>query len=386
VLAASFLISFGTGVFWNVLPFIAKHAYHFSEVRNYSLFALLGAIYVLGAWKSGVVIRFVERRLSPRGVLLVIIAVQAALCLTPVTFEGEWALWFAAIGVTVTSSISWPLIESYLTSGRHGRDMRSAIGWFNLVWTSAVVLPMIVIAPLLETNAEWAIGGLSFINLIAIVPLLYFARVPGHHDATISAAHMTAEYPLLMRSARVLLPMSYVLMSAMAPILPYKLADIGVQVHWETPASATWMIVRVLAIAIMWRLPFWHGRWGVLLLGGATMMIGFAAVVLAPGVPVILAAFVVFGVGMGINYYAALYYGMAVGHAAVDAGGAHEALIGAGYGLGPLAGMIATAAGGGGGAIVGIVTGIMVAGAGPAVLPYLRARRRRAAPPVAASP
>ena len=42
------------------------------------------------------------------------------------------------------------------------------------------------------------------------------------------------------------------------------------------------------------------------------------------------------GVGMGAVYYAALYYGLAVGHADVDAGGTHEGLIGVGYCLGPL--------------------------------------------------
>jgi hypothetical protein len=46
-----------------------------------------------------------------------------------------------------------------------------------------------------------------------------------------------------------------------------------------------------------------------------------------------------FGAGTGLTYYAALYYTLAVGHAAVDAGGSFEALIGAGYFAGPLLGL-----------------------------------------------
>lgn len=379
VLCVSFFVSLGTGVFWNGLSFIAKHGYGFGEMRNFILFAVMGALYTVAAWKSGVITRFVERLASPRSVLAIAIALQALFCLAPVTFDHEWALWAAAVGVTATAAITWPLMESYLTSGRHGRDMRSAIGWFNVTWTTAVFLPLFLMAPILEHHAAWAIGGLSVINLVGLAPVFMFARRPGHHDAAIAAANVTEEYPHLLRSARVLLPLSYVLMSAMTPILPYKLADIGVDVHWETPASATWMVVRVVALVIMWRLPFWHGRWGALLLGAVTMIGGFGTVVLAPAVDVLLTGFVVYGVGMGVIYYAALYYGMAVGRGAVDAGGAHEALIGAGYGVGPLAGIVATLFGGGGAAIVGIVWGIMALGAAPVVIPYRRARRRRAA-------
>ena len=46
---------------------------------------------------------------------------------------------------------------------------------------------------------------------------------------------------------------------------------------------------------------------------------------------------------MGLTYYAALYYSLAVGHAAVDAGGTFEALIGFGYFGGPLLGLAARA-------------------------------------------
>lgn len=378
VLCATFLISFGTGVFWNGLSFIAEQRYGFTEMRNFMLFAVMGGFYTIGAFKAGVLTRFVERALSPRSLLIVVIFIQAVLCLAPVTFPGEWALWLAAIGITLTASISWPLMESYLTSGRHDREMRSAIGWFNITWTGAVCLPLLLMAPILESHGEWAIGGLAIVNLLGIIPLFWFARRPGHHDVELSQSHVRDEYPMLMRSARVLLPLSYVLMSAMTPILPYRLEEIGVEVEWKTPATATWMVVRFLALIVMWRLPFWHGRWGTLLLGAVSMTGGFGLVVLASNVELVLTGFVIFGIGMGVVYYAALYYGMAVGHAGIDAGGTHESLIGAGYGVGPMMGMIGTAIGGGA-TVVGLIWGVMVLGAAPAAIPYFKARKRRRA-------
>jgi hypothetical protein len=44
---------------------------------------------------------------------------------------------------------------------------------------------------------------------------------------------------------------------------------------------------------------------------------------------------------VGTIYAGAFYYAMAVGAAEVEAGGKHEALIGAGYCLGPVCGLLA---------------------------------------------
>ena len=52
----------------------------------------------------------------------------------------------------------------------------------------------------------------------------------------------------------------------------------------------------------------------------------------------------VLGAGIGSAYAAALYYAMEVGDAQVDAGGAHEAMIGIGYMGGPLAALVAVGA------------------------------------------
>ena len=111
------------------------------------------------------------------------------------------------------------------------------------------------------------------------------------------------------------------------------------------------------------------------------MTVGFALVVTGPSLAVVLAGFGILGTGFGVIYYAALYYAMVVGRAEVEAGGTHEGLIGAGYTVGPLAGLAGVAIAGGAG--VGSVGWGVVARAGaPAVRPYLRARRLRRPPTV----
>ncbi len=46
-----------------------------------------------------------------------------------------------------------------------------------------------------------------------------------------------------------------------------------------------------------------------------------------------------FGIAGGMTYYAALYYAMVMKNAAVEAGGAHEGLIGSGLMVGPVIGL-----------------------------------------------
>lgn len=378
MLAVSFLASLSTGVFWNGISFIAKHTYAFDQPRNLMLYAAMGIVYTIGAFQAGRLTRLLDRWVTTRTLLLLLVAVQSLLCLGPILVEREWAFWLAATGPMVTSSLMWPIVESYLTAGRHGATMRSAIGWFNLVWMTAVTLPLIGMAPILENHGAWAIGGLAIANTFVLIPAMRFAPRPAAHDAVSADAHVSVEYPLLLRSARILLPMSYMLNSAMVPILPYRFETLGVAIAWETPATATWMIVRVLALIVMMRLAFWHGKWGALLLGAVCMTGGFALVVLAPTVAVMLLGFALLGAGLGVVYYAALYYAMAVGRAEVDAGGTHEGLIGAGYAIGPIAGLAGTGLGGGA-AIVGSVWLLLAVGAVPAYGPYVTARARRRA-------
>ena len=377
VLGLTFLCSLSTGVFWHGVPFIAKHTYEFSQTRNLLLAAAMGGVYTIGAFTAGRVTRLVERWLTPRGVLAACIMVLALVCLGPIiTVDQEWALWLAALMGTWVTAIIWPVVESYLTAGRHGAQMRSAIGRFNLTWAPAVAIPLLAMAPILERHGEWAIGAFVPISVVALVMLAWFARHPGHHDPVTADAHVGGEYRLLLRSARVLLPLSYVLSSAMNPILPYRFEALDVAVWWETPATATWTLVRVLAFVTMWRLGFWHGRWGTLLLGGLAMTGGFALVVMGPNLPFMLAGFATLGAGVGVIYYAALYYAMAVGRAQVEAGGTHEGLIGAGYAVGPVIGLLGAAVAGGLGIVVAVWTLVGRAGA-PAVRPYARAHAQR---------
>ncbi len=378
LLLVSLLASFGTGLFWHGLGFIAETVHGFSPARNLALFAAMGGAYVVGAFSAGPLIRRLGRTASPRTVLVASLAAQAIACVPVAIDEGQWTLWTAALVVTVASSITWPLVESYLAAGRHGAGMRRAIAAFNFTWMPAVAAPMFVVGPFMDRLGADTIALMAPAGLLAAVAAAWFPRRPGHHDPDVAAVATGPGYRSLLRSARILLPLSYVLTSAMSPLLPFRFGELGVAVAWATPATTTWMAARIAVLLAMWRWPGWHGRWDVLLGGGAATIAGFAGVMLLPGLPAMLAAFVVFGAGLGVVYYASLYYGLAVGHADVDAGGTHEGLIGVGYCLGPLVALagVRTADID---AAVAILSLAALAAAAASLRPWLADRRRRAA-------
>jgi len=271
------------------------------------------------------------------------------------------------------------VVESYLTAGRHGDEMRAAIGKFNLTWTPFTALPLVLL-PLIGRVAP--LGSFAISAVASSGAGLLARRLPRHlaaHAAEIARAAVGVEYAPLLRASSWLLPFSYVISATLAPVLPQRLAAVGV----GAPASlvaAIWMATRFGALLLMWRSRFWHGRWETIGAAGAALVGGLALVLLARTAPILIAGLLVYGAGMGLTYYAALYYAMAVGHAAVDAGGNFEALIGVGYCVGPLLGIAGQVAAGpvhGGGATVALTWLVAALAARGVVRPYLQSRRRR---------
>jgi len=380
ILAITFLGSVSGGAFWTAIYFITAHHYRFTPSRNLALAALMGAAYSVAALRAGSIVSAAGRLLSPRALLAACLMVQALAALSPILLGVEAAVWAGAVVGVVASAVVWPLVESYLAAGRHGAEMRSVIGWFNVVWTPAVALPLLTMPLLASYDIRLSLALTAVANALALAAVARLPLRPGRHESEAAAAHVGREYAQLLRSASWLLPLSYVLSSTISPMLPYRLAAIGVSASIGSVVAATWMVARFVTLAVMSRAGFWHGRWGTLALGAAGLVAGLAAVLLAGSVAGLLVGLSLFGVGMGLTYYAALYYALAVGHAEVEAGGTFEGLVGVGYTIGPLLGLGGLALGGAAHqaqATVGLTWAIVALASWPALRPWAEARRRR---------
>lgn len=366
VLFVAFLASIGTGVVTNGIYFITRHAYGFGDAGNYLLGLVLGGTYIAGALAAGPILRWLaaSRSVNTRDALAAILVILGLLCAIPVLGRGAggaWPVWLLIALYSPLTGVVWPIVESYVAGGRRGASMRSAVGRFNWTWSGAIVAAYIVVSPALpdagDAVADPRLRGAVVIAALGVLHLLTTAFLapwppePGRHAAESHESH-PATYRGLLVTFRILLPASYVVLTALLPYLPRAFDRLGVPPSWHMTLAATWLAARVFAFVALERSQGWHGRWWPPVAGGMLLLAGFGAAVLAPALAappggrlaLMLAGLALFGTGMAIIYCGALYYALEVGDGKVEAGGMHEALIGIGYTLGPTLGLVAVGA------------------------------------------
>lgn len=366
------MVSVGTGVILHGVFFITAEVFGFGNLANLLLGVAVQLPYIPAALLSGRICR----RMGARRVTFFMIAGMTitAGCLATMPAAPWW--WILAPAYNFFAGMQWPIVESYVASGRHGRDMRRAIGLFNIVW-AATIAPGLWLVSLMHDRPGMTFALLAGIHALSAIVVFNWPKRPPPHDSQTGRGHTTEAYPFLLRSSRILLPMAYILVYLLTPLLPGIWDRLEVSARLAPALSSAWMIVRVGVFTAMFLRPGWHGRWFVLLTGGLALAGGMLMVLAQASVSLAIAGLIIIGIGQGMVYYAALYYGMAVEHAAVESGGRHEAIIGIGYLAGPLLGSAAIAISPVAGAIV--VTGLIALGG--AVLgtrPYLARRRKTA--------
>ena len=356
VLAFTFIGSMGTGAITNGFSFIATEGLGYARQLNLLLALLLGSTYIVGALLSGKLVKHLSRpdtRLTPRGLLAIILIVIAIMCQLPLIAHRlapnllELAMWMLILVFSPLSGMFWPIVEGYLSGGRSGKSLRSAIGRFNIVWSGALVLSFWLMAPLLKDHPFVILSLIGGLQLMMVALLIKFPTHPPKH---LSANHEPApeSYVQLLTIFRVLLVASYIVLSALSPLLPIVEDKLGIDVEWKTPIASAWLTSRLFLFIFFERWHGWHGRWWTPWTGMGCMLVGFSLCMLSPmlgssgsfGLAMLIIGLFIIGVGVAMTYYGALYYAMAVGNAEVDAGGKHEAVIGMGYTIGPLCGLI----------------------------------------------
>ncbi|MDF1809202.1 MAG: hypothetical protein P1U42_05845 [Phycisphaerales bacterium] len=361
VLSLTFLGSLGTGAVTNGFSFIATEGLSYGRKMNLLLALVLGATYIVGAIIAGRLVAKIALRASqsnskfkstitPRSLLLITLLIISLACQLPIIAQHqapelmEHALWLFIIIFSPATGIFWPIVEGYLSGGRSGATLRSAIGRFNITWSIALVFSFWMMAPLLSKSPFLIISLLGGFQLLMGLLLIWFPSHPPKHLEEHRDPVPDVYYPLLT-IFRVLLIASYIVLSTLSPLLPIVEDKLGIDVHWKTPLASAWLTSRVLLFIFFERWHGWHGRWWTPWTGMGLMLVGFSACMLSPiaqslGLAVLIFGLCVVGVGIAMTYYGALYYAMAVGNAEVEAGGKHEAVIGVGYTLGPICGLI----------------------------------------------
>jgi len=356
-LLLTFSASAGSLVIQTGIYFLTTNMYKFTQVENYSLGVVQGLTYIAGAMGAGPLIRALRRAipgLSTRAVLISMLSFIALMCVIPKVTLGDageaaphWPIWLLVMLYSPTSGMLWPLIESYIAGGRSGQQLRSTIGWWNVVWSSSLIFSSVALAQFMTEGATDLFLALGGVHVGCALLLTRFGKEPLPHPH--EAAHdVPASYSKLLVTFRWLLPMSYLVCSAMIPFLSTLMNRMNIDASMHPILSATWLLFRTIGFVAMERSKKWHGRWLHPALAMVLMLAGFALVALCVvvggtdnGRYILIGGLACFGLGMAMIYAGAIYYAMEVGQAQVDAGGAHEGLIGVGYTVGPAIGLAA---------------------------------------------
>ena len=339
----TFLESFATILVEKAAYFYCHNRLGFSDAANLSLALAFGAAYVVGAMSSGRLAgRIGERRtlLAAVGAQLGVFAAMGTWPVAAVIFAGS-----AAMGLLC--GLKWPVIESYVSAGHTPAAAAKAVGRFNLSWASAVPLSLIVAGPLIAWRS-WAMFVLG--SAISAASVWLIASLPARPE------HLPQDHPerpdpaaarrlgRLTTSARWLMLANYSTMWILATLLPGIFDRLGFGVSSGTALSGLLDVARLSAFAVLGAWTAWHGRRVGLVRSMVLLPAGFLMVLFGGHVAVVLVGELLFGWAVGEVYYAALYYAMVVQNASVQAGGGHEGLIGLGFALGPIAGLIGVAA------------------------------------------
>ena len=372
VLVATFCNSLASGVAYNGIYFITDNAYGFTNQMQLYFGLVTGVTYIIGSLSAGPAMRAIQRvwpSLSIKRLLIGLLLVMTATYMIPVTAwfaapatdrrASVLAVWVFMAIYSILCGVLWPVMESFLAGGRGSHSLRAAIGKFNITWSSSLIGSMLLISwipgaliyawslaghklePFDATIASLAVA--ASLHIISLAAIWHFPAKPAAHLH--EDGHVTpANYPQLLAVHRALLPTSYMVMYVLLPLFPSLFRSVGVEGPLASTLTGCWLAARVVAFFILDRWHGWHGTWITATAGTVLILVGFALAFTASlmggfAVAALLCGIVLFGFGVASIYFAALYYGMEVGAAQVDAGGAHEALIGVGYTAGPLIGL-----------------------------------------------
>ena len=363
LLLISFVESFVTTLLERGLYFYSHDRLGFTDAENLGLALGFGTAYAVGAVASHGLSRWLSEK------RLLVLTLVGQFLAHAVLFVWPGSVMIAVVNTLIggLNGLKWPVVESYVSAGRTPTAQASTIGRFNLAWAGAIPLGLVAAGPLIGFWSPSLFGAAGLLNLVSLVLARPLGRRPVHlpadHPERPAPAAM-ARYRGLLASSRWLMLCSYSLMWVLAALLPAVFANLAVGVKAATALSGLLDVFRGLTFLALHLYVGWHNRGWPLVIAIFLLPAGFFITLFGPSVPAVLAGEMLFGLGAGMTYYSALYYAMIVKNAAVEAGGAHEGIIGIGFVIGPLAGLLGAALAP---AVGGPLPG-MVAGMGPLIL------------------
>ena len=319
--------------------------------QNLLLAAVEGLAYITGSLAAN----FISRRFGRRNSLLAIYALLAAIAAVGVFYPTPKVVTILLITYTMVISLTWPMLESLVSANLSARELSRVLGAYNLVWAGIGACAVAINGTIIE---HWP-KGVFLIPTIAhaLGLILLWLTPPSSAPATHADTdeNLRAEDALLEQRrlalwlSRIALPATYIVIFSLSAMLPSLPAIKRLPTSYATLIGSAWLVARWFTFWFLGATHWWHTRPRLLLYAALLMLIGFMGTVLPatrsgplpPILSLMIASQIILGLSLGLIYSASLYFGMVLSDGSTEHGGYHEALIGLGQSMGPLAGAIA---------------------------------------------
>jgi MFS family permease len=341
--------SFATVHYFYYLFFFMQQNYGFGNQANLMLAAANGLVYCFLSWFAG---RFAQRfgyfTALKLGFSMMFLALAAGLGLHSAAGQVV-VMVFVVIGMCFT----WPTLEALVSEHESPQGVQHMVGIYNIVWAATGAVSYFIGGAILE----WSHSKSLFLLPMAIqlgqlgltVWLERKARVVTTAGET-GPAPDSVQFPpalnvrpiakarMFLRMAWLTNPFAYIAINTLIAVVPGVASRMRLSTMAAGFCCSLWCFARLGAFVTLWRWNGWHYRFGWLLTAYLTLVGSFLAILIAPNLPVLVLAQVLFGIAAGLIYYSSLYYSMDLSDTKGEQGGIHEAAIGVGNFAGPAVG------------------------------------------------
>ena len=169
-LSLAAIASSGTSLMITGIYFYMANRYKWGLKENFLLAAGQGSVYIVGALNS----HRVTQKLKPRNALAIVYALMAALAILAWRLNNSPA-WVSALLLlyTIISVISWPILESQVTTGADSHTMSKQISTYNIVWAATGVVMLAINGAIIE---HWPAGVFLWPAAAHVITMLIVLR------------------------------------------------------------------------------------------------------------------------------------------------------------------------------------------------------------------
>jgi predicted MFS family arabinose efflux permease len=339
------LNSFATVYYFYYFYFFMQTEFGYGNRANLVLAAMNGAIYAVMAWQGG---NFAQRfGYFP--------ALKAGFAIMVVALATGSQLHSAAghvviMAVTVVGMcFTWPTLEALVSEGETRAGVQRMVGIYNLTWAGTGALAYFSGGAMLEKLGPSSMFYVPAAIVVIQLGLTLWLESQARQAATASRPtpvpaapdphpHSAARTKVFLRLAWLANPFAYIAINTIIAVIPGVAKRLELSTMVAGFCCSLWCFARVGAFFLLWHWDGWHYRFRWLLVAYLVMIGGFAAILTAPSLAVLVLVQIVFGGAIGLIYYSSLFYSMDLGDTKGEHGGIHEAVIGLGNLAGPAAG------------------------------------------------